>query len=133
MSDPITITNPDTGEKWVSGSRGKPPKWVSTHASYIAFKGLKVTESPSMPKEVKVSDAMLKFWKLVGLEDCRCMCNCYVAAFSMNEALGLLGKTFKNPVTPREMISMWKEIEPTEFMVQAAGVYELKEKTWQKR
>jgi hypothetical protein len=133
MSDPITITNPGTGEKWTSGSRGKPPKWVSTHASYIAFKGLKATEAPVAPKVATVSDVMLKFWKLVGLEDCRCLCNCYVAAFSVNEALRLLAQTFKNPVTPRELTNMWKEIEPTEFMVQAVGVYELKDKTWQKR
>ena len=136
MTDTLTITNTD-GTKWTSGSRGKPPKWVSIHPDYIAFKEQKAIEVPKAPEVVAVgpvNDARLKFWKWIGLEDFTATSKCYVAAHSRSEALAVLNKTFKaHPVTMAELEKMWTLIEPNEFMPQTVGAYEFKGESWTKR
>ena len=135
MTDVLTLTNTD-GTKWTSGSRGKPPKWVSIHPDYIAFKGQKALEvTKDTPVEVgPVTDLRLKFWKWIGLEDFAATSKCYVAAHSRSEAIRELNKTFKaHPVTMAELEKMWTVIEPTEFMPQFVGAYELKGESWTKR
>lgn len=135
MTDTLTLTNTD-GTKWTSGSRGKPPKWVSIHPDYIAFKAQKELE---VPKETPVAvgpvtDTRLKFWKFIGLEDFEATSKCYVAAHSRTEAIRELNKTFKvHPVTMEELEKMWTLIEPNEFMPQTVGAYEFKNENWIKR
>jgi carbonic anhydrase len=134
MTTTLTLTDTD-GTKWTSGSRGKPPKWVSIHPDYIAFKEQKALE---VPKDTPVAvgpqtDARLKFWKWIGLEDFSATQKCVVVAHSRTEALRELNKTFKNPVSKLEWDTMWCAIEPNEFMPQSIGAYELKGESWIKR
>ena len=134
MTDTLTLTNTD-GTTWTSGSRGKPPKWVSIHPDYIAFKEQKAVE---VPKDTPVAvgpqtDARLKFWKWIGLEDFTATSKCYVAAHSRSEALAVLNKSFKSPVSVAELDRMWALIEPNEFMPQTVGAYEFKGESWIKR
>jgi hypothetical protein len=128
----------------MSGSRGKPPKWVSIHPDYIAFKEQKGISTPVPIKvtveQLKVTTTMIRYWRLVGLnapEDeikTKLSCNpCYVAALNPAGAIVELNKVFKFPVSPLELQTMWKEIKPTEFMSKEAGVYELKGESWTKR
>lgn len=134
MTDTLTLTNTD-GTTWTSGNRGKPPKWVSIHPDYIAFKEQKAVE---VPKDTPVAvgpqtDARLKFWKWIGLEDFTATSKCYVAAHSRSEALAVLNKSFKSPVSVAELDRMWTLIEPNEFMPQTVGAYEFKGESWTKR
>jgi hypothetical protein len=136
MTDVLTLTNTD-GTKWTSGNRGKPPKWVSIHPDYIAFKEQKAIEVPKEARVVDVgpqTDARLKFWKWIGLEDFAATAKCYVAAHSRSEALAVLNKTFKvHPVSHKELEMMWTLVEPTEQMPQTVGAYEFKEGVWRQR
>ena len=133
MTDTLTLTNTD-GTSWTSGSRGKPPKWVSVHPDYIAFKANKSVEVPEVVAVGPQTDARLKFWKWIGLEDFSATSKCYVAAHSRSEAINVLNKTFKSiPVTVAEMERMWTLINPTEQMPQTVGAYEFKEGSWLKR
>ena len=133
MPTTITIRNPSNpNETWTSGNRGKPPKFVTTHPDYIAYKGQKSLEVPSVA-QVVVSDTTLKYWKWIGLENFEAQHHCYVAAPSRVEAIRELNKSFQSPVGSLEMDVMWSQIQPEEGMVQAVGTYELKEKSWQKR
>jgi hypothetical protein len=142
MTKTITIQNPNNpNESWTSGNRGKPPKFVTTHPDYIAFKEQKAIEVPKdTPVAVgPVTDARLKFWKFIGLncaEDevkTKLSVNCYVAAHSRSEAIRELNKSLKSPLLPSELEKMWALIEPNEFMPQVVGTYELKGESWIKR
>lgn len=133
----VNPTNPsETFDTEAPRSRGKPKKWLTIHPDYIAFKGQKELE---VPKETPVAvgpqtDARLKFWKWIGLEDFTATSKCYVAAHSRSEALAVLNKTFKaHPVTMAELEKMWTLIEPSEFMPQTVGAYEFKGESWTKR
>ena len=141
MSDQITLTNPQ-GDKWTSGSRGKPPKWVSEHPEYLAFKAnkpLQVTRLADVPLNVS-KESLMKYWRFVGLnaiEDevkTKVGVNCYVAAETRVDALTILGKVFsKFPVGSMELEKMWREVTPNEYMNKDAGFYELKGEVWTKR
>lgn len=136
----MIITNPsdpsETFDTEAPRSRGKPKKWLTIHPDYIAFKEQKELEVPKdTPVAVgPVTDARLKFWKWIGLEDFTATSKCYVAAHSRSEALAVLNKTFKaHPVTMAELEKMWTLIEPNEFMPQTVGAYEFKGESWTKR
>lgn len=130
----ITLRNSD-GATWTSGNRGKPPAWVASHPDYIAFKAQKGTEVASAPVAVgPQTDARLKFWKWIGLEDFKATAQCVVAAHSRTEAIRELNKVFKtNPVSVDELERMWTLIHPDEYMPQTVGTYEFKEGSWMKR
>jgi hypothetical protein len=137
----MIITNPsdpmDTFDTEAPRGRGKPKKWLTIHPDYIAFKAQKSLEAPKVPQVVEVgpqTDARLKFWKWIGLEDFEATAKCFVAAHSRTEALKELNKTFKlHPVSSTELDLMWKVIEPTDQMPQAVGAYIFKENVWMKR
>lgn len=140
MTQTLTLTNTD-GTVWTSGNRGKPPKWVSIHPDYIAFKAQKELE---VPKETPVevgpqTDARLKFWKFIGLNSVedevktKVSVRCFVAAHSRTEAIRELNKSLKSPMLPNELEKMWTLIEPSEFMPQKVGTYELRGESWIKR
>ncbi len=141
MSNQITLTNPQ-GEKWTSGSRGKPPKWVSEHPEYLAFKAnkpLQVTRLADVPLKLS-KEILMKYWRFVGLnsdEDevkTKVGVNCYVAAETRNEALDLLNKVFvRFHVGSLELEKMWREVTPNEYMSKEPGVYELKGEVWTRR
>jgi hypothetical protein len=138
MTQTLTLTNTD-GTKWTSGSRGKPPKWVSIHPDYIAFKGQKEVVVDVPVAIGPQTDARLKFWKFIGLnseEDevkTKVSVRCYVAAHSRSEAIRELNKALKSPMLPSELEKMWTLIEPSEFMPQVVGMYEFKGESWTKR
>lgn len=123
MTKGVVITGTD-GQVWVSGSRGKPPAWVSNHPDYIKLK----SEMPqdTVKKEVK-SDEGLKFWKWSGSST---KDRCVVAAFDPINAVKLLARRFKMfPVTASEFSTLWKSTPALED-VKVPGVYELKDSTW---
>jgi hypothetical protein len=133
MTDTLTLKNFD-GTYWTSGSRGKPPKWVSVHPDYIAFKEQKCLVVPQVVEVGPQTDARLKFWKWIGLEDFDVTSKCYVAAHSRTEAITELNRTFKShPVSSAELDRMWTLVEPTDQMPQVVGAYEFKEGLWTKR
>lgn len=141
MSNQITLTNPN-GEKWTSGSRGKPPKWVSEHPEYLAFKANKpfqVTRLADVPLII-TKECLMKYWRFVGLnsdEDeikTKVGVNCYVAAETRTQALQILNQSFTRfPVSSDELNKMWREVTPNEYMKKEAGFYELKGEVWTKR
>jgi hypothetical protein len=137
----MIITNPsdpsETFDTEAPRSRGKPKKWLTIHPDYIAFKAQKALEVTKVPQVVEVgpqTDARLKFWKWIGLEDFEATSKCYVAAHSRTEAMRELNRTFKShPVSSAELDRMWTVIEPTEQMPQLVGAYEFKGGIWTKR
>jgi hypothetical protein len=134
----ITLRNSD-GATWTSGSRGKPPKWVSEHPDYIAFKATKSLEVASDTLEVPKTESGLRYWKFIGLnteEDevkTAPRVYCYVAASNRVEAMRELNKCFKYPVSTIEMDKMWAEIKNNEFLSKTVGVFEQKGESWIKR
>jgi carbonic anhydrase len=107
--DKLIIQNRETGDHWESGNRGKPPKWVSLHPDYIKWKEQKAnTPIISQSQTVQILDNVLKFWKFSSNNrEFKSSTICVVAAMSNIEAMQMLNKTFKNPVTANEFASLW--------------------------
>jgi hypothetical protein len=127
--DTLTIQNPTTGDTWVSGNRGKPPKWVASHPKYIQWKSNKSTPSVQIITTPVQTLNVLKFWKFgSNNREFKSNVTCIVGAFSELEAIQLLNKTFKNPVTANEFSSLWTPTEIKE--ITTPGVYQRTDLDW---
>lgn len=123
-----TFTNPnDPTDTYTTGKAGKPPKWVSIHPDFIKYKSEKelINKAPSI---ITPSKTGLRKWCWCFNDDedkVQHSANCFVIANTDKEAIILLNKTFKNPVTMYEFKTHWKEIELLE--TDSIGVFELKD------
>ena len=133
----IKITNSETGQVWESGKRGRTPSWLATHPDYLKLIGGtapgKNENKPDQNPSPAIATSGLKFYRWAGLEDMKATTLCYVAAESPARAIETLNEVFINPVGASEFRNMWKEIEPTEFMVKHPGVYEFRNENWSKK
>ena len=116
--EPITLTNPATGETWTSGKRGRKPLWVS---DMIDATGTIVpTKQPKAAvPATPVVPGCLRVWQFVGQagEDGaddphqykagRCM----IVAASPTDAIKVANPTFVYPLGGAELALMWKEVD----------------------
>ena len=130
----ITLTHSD-GTTWTSGSRGKPPKWVAIHPDYIAHKAqkaLEVNSSDTIIKSLEVPSG-IRVWRWRGEEGATPFTGCFVVAPDRINAIKELNKTFKFPVTSRELDTMWVEIDASSVFTSEVGVYHRKGEEWIRR
>lgn len=145
-NEPITLTNPETGETWTSGKRGRLPKWVEImrdNGTVIprAVPASKKEETPTIPGALRV-------WKYVGQcgedgnDDARQQtARCLIIAKDRVAAITLANPTFHSPISGSEMDVMWREQDADAVtLLHASGVdvtkpavYQSTGKAWEVR
>jgi hypothetical protein len=115
-NEPVTLTNPETGETWTSGKRGRLPKWVEVmreNGTVIprAVPASKKVEQPTIPGALRV-------WKYVGQTgedgdaDVRQNgASALIIAKDRVAALTVANPTFRSPISGSEMDLMWRELD----------------------
>ena len=130
-----TFTNPkDPTQTYETGKRGKPASWLKDLPEYIAWRTeadkLKATPAQKQATLEAVAENALKTWQWVGLnaqegEDARAKDTsmCVVAAYNSSDAVLLLCKRFRNPVTKYEFSTMWRQVA-VDDAIDKPGVYQ---------
>jgi len=145
-NEPVTLTNPETGETWTSGKRGRLPKWVEV----MRENGTVIPRAtPASKKEVQPTiPGALRVWKYVGqcgedgdCDDRQSTARCLIIAKDRVAAITLANPTFRSHISNSEMEVMWRELDDDAVaLIHANGmdvtkpaVYQSTGKAWEVR
>lgn len=113
-NEPVTLTNPETGETWTRGKRGRLPKWVEVMRDGGTVIPRAVT---SKKEEVPTIPGALRVWKYVGQsgedgDDARQnTSSCLIIAKDRVAAITIANPTFRSHISNSEMNVMWRELD----------------------
>lgn len=145
-NEPVTLTNPETGETWTSGKRGRLPKWVEV----MRENGTVIPRAtPAGKKEVQPTiPGALRVWKYVGQtgedgnDDPRqTTARCLIIAKDRVAAITIANPTFRSHISNSEMDVMWREqdddavalLHGSGIDVTKPAVYQSTGKAWEVR
>lgn len=146
MSDPITLTHPETGEVWTSGKRGRKPGWVIALQNGTPLP--ERTEAADKPKNGPKVPGALRVWKLVGVagesgdnDSHQQRGHCLLIGKDKTEAVLTANATFRYHMGGAELSTMWKELDhdmiadlhASGIDVTKTGIYESDGSGWKPR
>lgn len=139
MTDPITLTNPATGESWTSGKRGRKPKWVMELEAAGTMIPKKVINGVKVKSTVPAVTGALRVWKYVGQagesgdnDEHQKTARCLIIASNESDAIRVSTPCFQFPLSGSELAGMWSEIKDTDLVadLHASGIDVTKHGVW---
>lgn len=138
-NEPVTLTNPETGETWTSGKRGRLPKWVEVmrdNGTVIP----RATPTKETVLETPAVPGALKVWKYIGQagetgdnDKHQVTARIIIVAASPSEAMIVANRTFQNHMSKSELDVMWREETDKTIVadIHAAGINVTQPAIWQ--